>query len=524
MNLAEFPLAVLSTRVDPRVKTLEFRDTQRLKTGELVERQWIITGADKFGLPTSTDDDVVLGLIRLTMDDGFRNRKVYFTRYELLRILRWTTEGRSYSRLTKSLDRLSGVRIRAANAFFDNSTKAFQTCNFGIIDAYELNDERALRAPAASRTSSDKRGAPEAAPKSFFIWSEMMFESFRSGFIKKIDLELYFKIGSAVSRRLYRYLDKHFYYTPVVERNLMDFAFEKLGLARTYKYVSSVRQQLEPAADELIKHGFLASYSVDGRGADATIRFVAAGQPPSVAASPKPRSAPAIRPPSRPAAIDPSALQGVSHDTAPLPQSVDRAEEVAKQLVSRGLHPAQAAKLLDGREDLVKVEQVISLFDALVKSRDVRVSRSPVGFLYRAVENPERFIRGEQPRHGSPEDDANARRPERRVFSARRVNQPDGTRNPHMSELGPGERKDTGDRSVHAMYRRYLGEQIVLRRGEVSATELSELYDSTVRKLTCLKDVLDDSSFKKAVDGCFEEELAKRLALPDLATWSRQHR
>ena len=113
MNLAEFPLAVLSTRSNPKIKTLEFSDTQRLKSGELIERKWIITGADKFGLPTSTDDDVVLGLIKLSMDQGFRDRKIYFTRYELLKALRWSTEGRSYQRLIKSLDRLSGARIRA---------------------------------------------------------------------------------------------------------------------------------------------------------------------------------------------------------------------------------------------------------------------------------------------------------------------------------------------------------------------------------------------------------------------------
>ena len=79
MNLAEFPLTVLSTRVDPKIKTLEFSDFQKGKDGELTERKWIITGADKFGLPTATDDDVILGLIRLTMDDGFRSHVAELT-------------------------------------------------------------------------------------------------------------------------------------------------------------------------------------------------------------------------------------------------------------------------------------------------------------------------------------------------------------------------------------------------------------------------------------------------------------
>ena len=287
MNLAEFPLAVLSTRVNPGLKTLEFTDTHRSQSGELVERKWIITGADKFGLPTSTDDDVVLGLMRLSMAQGFRERKVYFTRYELLKTLRWSTEGRSYKRLIRSLDRLSGVRIRSTNSFYDNSSKAYQTCNFGLIDAYEINDERAIAGVRKSAPSAASIG-PDELPKSFFIWSEALFDSFKAGYIKKLDLDLYFQLTSAVSRRLYRYLDKHFYYKGTIERTLLPFAFEKLGLSRTYKYVSSVRQQIEPALEELIRVGFLADYEVSGRGGASTIRFISAA---SGVAPGRPRSA-----------------------------------------------------------------------------------------------------------------------------------------------------------------------------------------------------------------------------------------
>ncbi|MGI6681467.1 MAG: hypothetical protein ACOX3T_08340 [Bdellovibrionota bacterium] len=60
MNLAEFPLAVLSTRVNPNIKTLEFQDTIYTKDKKPITRKWIITGADKFGLPTSSDDEVLM--------------------------------------------------------------------------------------------------------------------------------------------------------------------------------------------------------------------------------------------------------------------------------------------------------------------------------------------------------------------------------------------------------------------------------------------------------------------------------
>ena len=70
MNLAEFPLTVLSTRVNSNVKTLEFSDTIFDKKGKPIKRSWIITAADKFGLPTSSDDEVLLGLLKLTVDQN----------------------------------------------------------------------------------------------------------------------------------------------------------------------------------------------------------------------------------------------------------------------------------------------------------------------------------------------------------------------------------------------------------------------------------------------------------------------
>ena len=265
MNLAEFPLTVLSTRAAPNLKTLEFTDLITSANGKPVKREWIITGADKFGLPTASDDEVLLGLLKLSVDDAFNEQKVFFTRYELLKILRWTTEGRSYSRLQKALDRLSGVRIKATNAFYDNETKAHSTKNFGLIDAYEIND-----------------GRDQGTKKSFFIWSEELFNSFKVGFIKKLDLDFYLDLKSAISKRLYRYLDKNFWYKSKIKINLFTFAHEKIGISRNYRYASSIRQQIDPALDELVERGFLSEYDYAGQGKHFEIIMTAASGKPRV--------------------------------------------------------------------------------------------------------------------------------------------------------------------------------------------------------------------------------------------------
>jgi len=473
MNLAEFPLAVLSTRVDTKLKTLEFTDYSRGPQGEMIERRWIITGADKFGLPTATDDDVVLGLIRLSMDQGFREPKVYFTRYELLKTLRWSTEGRSYQRLIKSLDRLSGVRIRSSNSFYDNASKSYQTSNFGIIDAYEINDERA------------GKGYNEGS-KSFFIWSEMLFDSFKSGYIKKLDLDLYFGLKSAIARRLYRYLDKHFYFKNVLEAHLYTLAFEKIGLSRTYKYVSSIRQQLTPALKELVSVGFLSSYEFIGDGQSTMLRFVATnGNTSALTAGgtnskyPQPGSAGAIHvrsnrapqnkmnfngatqtainqgkettldtksnsvPSTQQALVSESLLSDHENQKSNiLNQSTNHSQDlevihslkadITDKLLERGIAERQSQRLLSsqGLESLKKIIRIISYYDDLRARADKKVSLNPVGFLYRAVESPYKItlpddlkssenFNTQSPRGADlRSSDRKSVRPEHRIFKA----------------------------------------------------------------------------------------------------------
>jgi hypothetical protein len=367
MNLAEFPLTVLSKRADPSVKTLEFSDYVKGKNGEPLNRTWIITGADKFGLPTSSDDEVLLGLLKLTADDGVQSRKVHFTRYELLRILRWTTEGRSYTRLQNALDRLSGVRIKATNAFYDNETKLHSTRNFGIIDAYEINDGRDTR-------------------PSFFTWSEVLFKSFQVGFIKKLDLDFYLDLQSAVSKRLYRYLDKHFWYRSRIQINLFTLAHEKIGVSRNYVYASSLRQQLEPALEELKERGILSDYEFTGKGKSTEVIMLAAHAPRKVVSANSDSTVGvggARNADEAPNNSAPAVTMAVSQDVA----------DVKNALVQRGLAEKQAFRLTAGQgsDTLERMRAIIKHFDTLIETKSTLVSRSPTGFLYRAVERPFEF-------------------------------------------------------------------------------------------------------------------------------------
>ena len=120
MNLAEFPLTTLADRVPRGCKTLVFEDCIFDKgQRQQVARRLTISASDKFGLPTALDDEVILGLVQLSKADDFTSRQVKFSRYQLVHLLGWREEGKSYARLEESLKRWLGVTLYYENAWWD---------------------------------------------------------------------------------------------------------------------------------------------------------------------------------------------------------------------------------------------------------------------------------------------------------------------------------------------------------------------------------------------------------------------
>jgi plasmid replication initiation protein len=273
LNLVEFPFALLADRQPDGISTLVFSDEIRGPDGAPVERIWTVTGADEFGLPTASDEIVYLVLTEITREQGFGGQKVHFSRYDLVRRLGWADKGSSYARLRRSLDRLLGVTITAKRAFWDRATKTYVDVGFHIIDDYAIFDE-----------PRGRKGPGSATHRSFIRWNKTIFASFLAGYVKRVDLGTYLRLQSAVSRRLYRYLDKKRYDGKGrFQISMTKLAFEKLGMSRTY-FPSHIRAELARAHEELLRNGFLRSVdyeaAVNSRETVVVYRFGRAVQPP----------------------------------------------------------------------------------------------------------------------------------------------------------------------------------------------------------------------------------------------------
>lgn len=75
-------------------------------------------------------------------------------------------------------------------------------------------------------------------------------------------------------------------------------------------------------------------------------------------------------------------------------QAEDILATVENALINRGIKESQLPRLLNAKteKDLKRMLSIIEHFDRLIRSASKLVSKSPVGFLYRAVEKPYDFV------------------------------------------------------------------------------------------------------------------------------------
>jgi len=248
MNLADLPHTVLASRPPKGATSLDFEDEVWDKHGRnRVKRRLTVSACSEFGLPTATDDEVILGLIQLTYATDFTDRKLSFTPAELFRVLGWRNEGRSYSRLENSLKRWVGVTLYYENAWRDNRLKIWMDEHFHLLDNVVIR----RRQSRESKKACNGRHLPWTT-----IWNETVFKSFQDGYVRELDMGVFRRLKSAAAKRMYRFLDKRLYRIDRLTCDLRAFACERIGFSRTYDN-SQLKRKLDEAAQELMQVGFL---------------------------------------------------------------------------------------------------------------------------------------------------------------------------------------------------------------------------------------------------------------------------
>lgn len=233
MNLVEFPLSAISERIAGGQKSLTFEEMIFDRNERrMVPRRLTLSGSDRYGLPIASDEDVLLACIQLTKLQGYTSPEVRFSRYELLKLLDWPDITRNYQRLSQSLRRWKGLNVFSDRAFYDHAAKSWVNRDFGIFDNLVIYHRESTTGIVASKSSR-------------FTWNEVLFNSFESGYLKKLDWPLYLRLTSPLAKRLYRFLDKRFYHRNHVTIDLHELAWLKMRMSENYNTAQIKRALLK---------------------------------------------------------------------------------------------------------------------------------------------------------------------------------------------------------------------------------------------------------------------------------------
>ena len=261
MNLIEFPFATLSRQ--PAMGSIKCKRWLTAPTGRRYQQSWVVQGGSESGLPTEFDERVYVALMAITHRHGFADRKVPFSVYQLLKIMGESTDNRHYGSVERSLERLMRASIMAEGAFWDKEKREV----VGMLSGFHLIDRFWLAYKERDRRVVEKEGT-----RGYVVWGEELWRSFQVGYLKQMDLGVFFSLATPVARRLYRFLNKKLYRCGRYEIDIFQLA-EQLGMAR-YHYPTKVLEKLKPGVQELKATGLLASVSIVKVKGYTRIRFI----------------------------------------------------------------------------------------------------------------------------------------------------------------------------------------------------------------------------------------------------------
>jgi len=198
----------------------------------------------------------------------------------------WHRNNDRYERFQLALDRLVGTTYFAVNHYPDpNGKQCIRRQAFHLLEAFDIHDSR-------------EEGAVLAP--SWIQWSNEIRALLQTRQVKPLDVDQYLEFKSAITQALYRYLHtRNLNRKPQYAENLETLAFERLGLSRSYRWLSDLKRKLDVAHEELRDAGFLADvhyasmssgiqekvvYKFTGRGLPAALSLLA----PAAAADPEP--------------------------------------------------------------------------------------------------------------------------------------------------------------------------------------------------------------------------------------------
>jgi hypothetical protein len=252
MNLAEFPLAILSKQApkglkiiesrDTKTKVIQYKDTIKGKNGELVPRHWTVSPSPRYGFGSPELLSLLFELFQIWKEQGFASPNIRFNSLAyLIQRLQLQKGELVYERLRKDLTVLVEISIEATNAFWDNEKQAYVDAVFHLFEEVHFYHKE-----ASSRQ--------DTFPLAYIKASEKLFGSIQANALTTLQLgSTYFHALTPTEQRVALYLAKVLYHKTSYRRDVAKLA-EQLPIYATRP--RDVKKQLSRACDGLLAKNF----------------------------------------------------------------------------------------------------------------------------------------------------------------------------------------------------------------------------------------------------------------------------
>lgn len=198
----------------------------------------------RIGLPTPTDEDVVIALLTIAKEQGFKQDKVRFVPSDVIRTLRWADRQESYQRLNAALKRLVALTVCYEFAWYNKlKAKVEETLTTHILAEAKLILKRGRR-------------SKNEEPSSYIQWTNDFYQSIKGGNLTDLNLDVYFSLERPTTKHLYRHLNKRFHgarRNKPYERDLVHLACGHLGMTNS----KDLKRNFDNAVKELEDIGYL---------------------------------------------------------------------------------------------------------------------------------------------------------------------------------------------------------------------------------------------------------------------------
>lgn len=138
----------------------------------------------------------------------FRKKRLYFSFYELAKIMNTTRGGKTYREMRKSIITMANTKYISNGIFYQKESESYLTETSEIVLIQEFKFSSIL--DNEGMEISDKSSGKKTRGRNYIVFSDKILSNIEFQYFKYIDIDIFFnKLKTGLERKLYMYIERN---------------------------------------------------------------------------------------------------------------------------------------------------------------------------------------------------------------------------------------------------------------------------------------------------------------------------